>query len=147
MLRPATIDDAFDLAPRLRQADLEELEAQDIGYPDVILAESVAVSAECLAFVPNGTVEALFGVADAGEFGVPWLLGSDELFNQGRLLMTLPRPYLSRWLEKYKLLQNVVHTENIQSIRWLKRLGFTIASPVPLGRGTFHPFFMASTNV
>ena len=144
MLRPATIDDAFDLAPRLRKADQAEILAQDIGDCDVVLAESIAVSSECLAFVPNGTVEALFGVADGELYGVPWLLGSEELFNQGKLLLTLPPPYLAKWLGQYKKLQNIVHKDNHRSIRWLRRLGFTIGPAFPVGKGIFHVFYMTS---
>ena len=46
--------------------------------------------------------------------------------------------------ERYPVLCNVVHAENHQSIRWLKRCGFEVAEAEPTGwRGAmFHTFQM-----
>jgi hypothetical protein len=147
MIRPATLEDAFNLAPRLRHADRVELEAQGHMFMDVILAESIAMSAECMAFELEGQVHAVFGVASAGKYGVPWMLGSDQLFNHRKALLTLPRDYVPRWLKQYGFLMNMVHADNHQSIRWLRRIGFTIEAPVQEPGGVFHPFTMRTAHV
>lgn len=140
MLRPATIEDAFSLAPRLRSADRVELEVQGHVDMDVVLAESIAMSDEAWAYEVEGVVHAVMGVVEGGSFGIPWMLGSDELFNHQKALLRLPFVYVPRWLDKYAVLMNFVHTENHRSIRWLKRIGFTIEAPIPMGQGLFHPF-------
>jgi hypothetical protein len=142
MIRTATIDDAFALAPRLRSADRVELEAQGHQDMDVVLAESIAISKEVMAFELDGVVHAVFGVVDAGKFGVPWMLGSDELFNHRKALLCLPNDYVPRWLKEHGFLMNMVHTENHRSIRWLQRIGFTVQEAVQEPGGTFHPFTM-----
>jgi hypothetical protein len=147
MLRPATIDDAFALAPRLRLADIEEVQAA--GHPDmdVVLAESISTGSESWAFEVDGVVHAIMGVVDAKEFGVPWMLGSDEIFKYRKALLTLPHAYLPRWLEQFGLLQNLVHSKNRRSIRWLQSLGFTLGPPVQLNGHPFHLFTMGHSYV
>lgn len=146
MIRPATIDDAFSLAPRLRSADKVELEAQGHLDMDVVLAESIAMSKEVMAYELDGVVHAVFGVVDAGKFGVPWMLGSDQLFSLGKALLCLPREYVPRWLKEHGFLMNMVHAENTRSIRWLQRIGFTIQEAVQEPGGAFHPFTMGSSS-
>jgi hypothetical protein len=147
MIRKAVVADALALAPRLRQADRDELYAA--GHDDVvgILKESVTTSVEAYAFEVDGVVETLFGIAKAGFMGVPWLLGSDALFGLRKALCVYPLEYIPRWRGEYSMLGNLVHVDNARSIRWLKHLGFTIHPPVDHARGRFHPFTMSTTYV
>lgn len=145
MLRPATIEDAFALAPRLREADRIELQAQGFLDMDVILAESIVTSEEAWTFAVDGQVHAVMGVVNGGKFGIPWMLGSDALFDHQKALLRLPWDYIPRWLQRYGFLMNVVHTENHRSIRWLKRLGFVMGEPFQEPGGTFQPFSMSAT--
>lgn len=143
MLRPATLEDAFDLEPRLRDQDVVELTA--LGHPSMLtaLTSSIAMSEESWAFEVDGVVHAIGGVTDAGDgTAIPWLLGSSDLFSHRKALMTLPAQCIQRWASKYPLLTNFVHTENKVSIAWLKRLGFTIHPPIWFGGGLFHQFTM-----
>ena len=148
MIREATLEDAFALAPRLRQADRAELEAQGHLDMDVILVESITVSKEALAYEVDGVVHALFGVAPGPGYGIPWLLGSDVLFNHQKALLCLPLDYIPRWLSEFGFLMNMVHSESTRSIRWLKRIGFTIEPEVQIEGGAFfHPFTMRKQPV
>lgn len=147
MLRPATIEDAIALEPRLREADRVELAAA--GYHDFLspLTEGIELSAEAWAFEVNGTVHAIMGIAPFDGFASPWLLGSNELFDFKRQLCTLPHQFTPRWAQTYGLLKNYVHAENTQSIRWLRRMGFTIEAPIKLNGADFHPFTMRPPSV
>lgn len=150
MIREATIEDAFALAPRLRAADRAELEAQGHLDMDVVLAESIAVSTPPLAFEVAGEVHALFGCAPGPGYGIPWLLGSEALFSVSnqKALLALPFEHVPQWLDQYGVLLNMVHTENDKSIRWLKRIGFTIEPAVQIEGGAFfHPFTMRKQPV
>lgn len=147
MLRPATLDDAYRLAPKLRLADQIELRA--CGHTDfeMVLVESFALSDEAIAYEVDGELLALAGVVGEPTFGIPWLLGSDGLIEHKKAIIQTPFQYVPRWLERYGFLQNIVHTENRRSIRWLRYLGFTLGEPVPFNGHLFHPFSMSKPNV
>lgn len=144
-VRPATLEDAFSLAPRLRQADVVELTAA--GHQDmlIVLAESIAISAEAWAFEDDlGVVQAVGGIAAYGTIGAPWLLGSNEMVRHRKALLNLPRLSVRKWARQFPLLMNYVHQENRIAILWLRRLGFEIHPAIRHGKGFFHPFTIRS---
>lgn len=144
-VRPATLEDAFDLAPRLRKADVVELTA--CGHQDmlIVLAESIAISTEAWAFEDDlGVVQAVGGLAAFGSIGAPWLLGSDEMLRHRKALLNLPRLSVRKWASQFPLLMNYVHHENRAAILWLRRLGFEIHPKVNYKKGVFHPFSLRS---
>lgn len=144
-VRPATVEDAFSLAPRLRKGDLEELYAAGHEDPLIALVDSVICSTEAYAYEDSqGVVQALGGIADCDILAAPWLLGSDDMTLFRKHLLHHPRLTVQRWATQYPLLMNYVHCDNKASILWLRRLGFTIHPPVPYQRGTFHPFTLRS---
>jgi hypothetical protein len=71
---------------------------------------------------------------------VIWLLGTDELAStpQRRLALALGG---RRWVDQLMwdrrgtgaVLENWVLASNVESIRWLRAMGFTIATPQPMG--------------
>lgn len=147
MLRPATLNDAVSLAPRLRAADKAELRACGHLDTEMVLIESIVLSDEAWAYEAGGKVLALMGVVGEDTYGVPWLLGSDELFNHRKAIMQLPFEYVPRWVEKYGKLMNIVHTGNHRSVRWLKYIGFTLGEPVQFNGHFFYPFTMSKPHV
>src|SRR5260221_10065260 len=84
--RPATAEDARELAGRLRAADRAEIQAAVGLDAALVLAEGVALSRPCWAVADeDGSLLALFGVIPAdGDSGRVWLLGSDELAGHWR---------------------------------------------------------------
>lgn len=144
-VRPATLEDAFALAPRLRKADVVELAASDNPSPLLALVDSVTLSTEAWAFEDDrGVVQALGGLATFGTIGSPWLLGSDEMPRHRKALLNLPRLSIQKWARQYPLLINYVHHENRIAINWLRRLGFEIHPKVFYKKGWFHPFSIRS---
>jgi hypothetical protein len=143
--RPATASEVQELVPRLRQADIDECEAL-FGEGSVLVTTMHGLRPEGVSFVAvrNGITIAVFGVCPGEKkgIGVPWMVGTDELDQCGRELMEEARNCLKIWHRFYPTLMNVVDARNTKSIRWLKRLGFTVRDPVPMGVGglPFHPF-------
>lgn len=147
--REATQADIVELVPRLRQADIDECEAM-FGKGSVLSTTMHGLRGGSVAFVAvrDGITIAVFGVGpceDLGEdhdIGVPWMVGTNELDKCGRELMAEARSCLKIWHRFYPTLMNVVDARNTKSIRWLKRLGFTLRAPEPMGVGglLFHPF-------
>jgi len=130
--RPAVPSDAGALAPRLRAADVAELQAAHgpDADPLALLRNGLAVTPGAVAAVQDGRVIALLGCAAGGTMltpcGIPWLLGSDECGAHARLFIARGRQAVGEWLRQYGRLENYVDARHAASIRWLKRLGFTI---------------------
>ena len=136
-VRPATLDDARDLAPRLRAADAAE--ARALGFtPEQALVGSVDVAQWAEAYVVNGVVEAITGLGTREGQGVPWLAGSDAIGRHPKFLLRESRRQIARMLGQYKALGNVVDANNGAAIAYLRRLGFTIDAP----RDGFHRFHL-----
>lgn len=146
-IRPATPEDAEALFAALRPADLRECLAY--GQADVRagIAESIAGSFFCWSAHEDTALLAVFGVGPLSMIngiGSPWLLGTPLLDRRSRLLQRLAPQYVAKMLQFFPHLLNFVHVENVRSVRWLKRLGFTIHPPAPYGRlgHLFHRFEM-----
>lgn len=148
LVRPAVFQDAVEVAANLRAADRAELEAGGREEPLQALTEGIERSKLTWTTTFEGRVLCVGGVAPLRghllfeEVGVPWMLGVEELFLHRRPLIAMPPTYIRRMLAAYPRLVNFVHTENHQSIRWLRRLGFTIHPAAPHGpKGAlFHRF-------
>lgn len=147
-LRPATVDDIWWVASRLRAADLAELQALHGTGVDVqrVLWRAVRVSDIGMAAIaPGGEPIALCGVAPvslvSGE-GSPWMLGTDQVERQARAAVVIGRHLVTEWAQQYRLLQNWVDARNRVSVRWLARIGFTIHPAEPYGAQhlPFHRF-------
>jgi len=145
--RKATQDDVYALVPRLRPADIVECETlfgQDSALRSVMFG--LHDDAEALVAERDGVVIAVFGVCPGGEpgVGVPWMVGSVEIEKCSRQMIRDSIPRVRSWLKEFRRLENVVDSRNEKSIRWLRRLGFTIYPPEPIGLSgeLFHRFDM-----
>jgi hypothetical protein len=143
--RPATSSDIEELVPRLRQSDIDECEAM-FGVDTTLDIALHGLRTDGVAFmaVRDGITIAVFGVGK-GEwpgYGVPWMIGTNALDKCGRELMADARSCLAVWHRFYPTLHNYVDARHTKSIRWLKRLGFTVRDAVPMGVSgfPFHPF-------
>ena len=132
------------LAPNVELADLLELSALHPGKPvDEILSDSVAASFICLIAVINGEPSAIFGCAigenTEGSVGVPWAIFTENCRTYPKVIMQVALTYMRQWDEWFPVLANVVDKRNTRAIRWLKRLGFTMAETITTPEGI--PFF------
>ena len=149
--RPSTFPDCRDLAPRMRSQDAKEVMASSGFKPYQALTESFRVSSECYTIIhEDGEIVGMFGVADCGHFGSPWLLGSDKLPETKRVML----PVSAKWVEEknnqYPLLLNYVHADNTVSMKWLKALGFKfikLDTEHGVGKEPFYQFVRIKENV
>lgn len=130
--RPATATDADHLAPRLRETDLNEIQAATGEAPLVALERSLAISEPCYAIVDeHDEAVALFGVvpdanAPVDDAGIVWLVGSRDLLEHSFAFLRNCREWVRRLHQPYRLLWNCVDIRNEVHIRWLKWCGFTL---------------------
>lgn len=131
------------LAPRLRACDVEEIAASSGLSPLAALLASIQVSPVAYAVFFESEVMALLGVGahPSPGVGVVWLLGSDTIDQHPKLFWRDSRPVLAHLCESYEVLINMVDARNERSLRWLRRLGFTVDQAVPFGVAhlPFHP--------
>ena len=132
-VRPATWADAASLAPRLRQADLAEIQAASGEPPRAALERALALSTRAFAIEhrdsrPGAEPLALFGVADhplGPELGAPWLLAGGGLPKIARALLREAAPWISVLGEGRLALANCADARNHLHLRWLRLLGFS----------------------
>jgi hypothetical protein len=143
-IRPATVEDATYLAPRLRKADL--VEAERAGYPDVTesLCEAVLEGTTTLTVVdPSGVPQAIGGLhrnPDVPHIGTIWLVTTDEFVRRHRReFLRRIRPILAELCRSYDTVWNMVDADNDVHIRWLRWAGFNLSEPVIRAPGD-HPF-------
>jgi hypothetical protein len=145
--------DIAELVANLRAGDRAELEASNPGDPHDAVRHALAVSPHRWAMEVDGQLALLGGVSPVslvGGIGSPWLLGTTVLERRGGVLTRVCLGYRDLALGLYPVLVNYVDARNATSIRWLKRLGFSIADePVPYGpKGLpFYRFELRSDDV
>ena len=126
-IRPANIDDALDLAPRLRRDDKWEVMCSS-GLNSVdALTQSIQFSEQCWTAHLDDRPEIIWGVCKFPpnpKMGIVWLLSSEEMYKiPGRFVKESIR-YVNKMFENFDTLFNYVAAVNIKSQRWLESLGF-----------------------
>ncbi len=135
LIRPTEPGDVQILYANLRPSDLAECRA----YGGDILAgieSSVRRSMLCWTSFADGELGAIMGVAPVsvmGGIGSPWMLGTPVLDKHHRILVRRTPDYIARMLRAFPHLVNFVHARNDSSVRWLRRLGFTLHEAQPMG--------------
>lgn len=131
-VRPSHSSDAAALAPRMRPADIAELQAACGATPVQGLKSGFKVSEICMTATIDDRVIAMFGVARdeavSKEIGVSygniWFLGSDESVSDARFFMRESRAWLDLMGTKYDALGNTVDARNEKHVRWIRAMGF-----------------------
>lgn len=141
------------LAPRIRQADRDELWAAHCRVDmRAALLEALAVSTEAFAAMAGDTPICAFGIAPMsllGSQGTPWMLGTEEIRQHVRPFLDGSRVVVARWRQDWSLMVNCVDARNRDAIRWLRWLGFQLDDARPYGPFNlpFHRFEMRSMHV
>ena len=155
--RAALPTDALAIAPRLRDADLKELQASHGRWLDVekVLVAAVVLSRLCWAGLEDDRPVMLFGVVPVsllgaqGACGSPWMLGTPEVLNHGKTLVKKGKEFVDLMHHEFPALVNYVDTQNKVSKRWLRRIGFVVYPPSPYGLlgKPFHRFDRSAEKV
>jgi len=144
-VRAARTEDVVALAPRLRVADLRELEGATGESPEVVLRAGVLESEPCFAIVdPRDTPVALFGVvpdALAPDVGLLWLVAADELDRHPVSFVRACRGWVMQLQLRYRVLWNWVDARNGVHVRWLIWCGFELIERVEDHGANALPFY------
>lgn len=120
--------DAFYIAPRMREADRQEVLAASGQSPFGALVHGAQVTKTLYTVVDDrGYPCAMFGVVPGNNgHGSVWLLGTDAL-TRGKMRKQFvhhSEDWLSNLQSQYSVLSNVIDERNTVHIDWLKRMGF-----------------------
>jgi hypothetical protein len=136
LVRDIQAGDAEALLADMRPADLRELQASCPGDLLAAIKASIASAPHSWCVTIDGAVAALIGVSNAADpdVGVPWMAGTTAFNRSPCVLTKLGRHYSHFGLSIYHTLVNYVDVRNTASIRWLKAMGYTVATEsVPIG--------------
>ena len=124
--------DCLELAPKMRQSDIQEIWSSGRHTPTSGLLDSLEVSGEhAYSLKLDGEVVGIFGVAPLGllsnsrNVGIVWLMGSDNMTTNKKGFYKVSQRYLTKFLGLYKTVFNYVDERNTGSAKWLESLGFT----------------------
>jgi hypothetical protein len=134
LARPACIEDAHYLGPRLRQADLDELKASTGRNGEEALLCSLKESAMAWTLIHPQTgkplaMAGLCWLVGTNLIGIPWVLGA-EFDRQAAGVFLKIFPLVWSYLHKFRpILMNMVDTRNHKAVRCLQRAGFILLGP------------------
>ena len=128
-LVPAKPEHIAPIASRMREWDRIETEA--MGHsPALALRLGIAASVDCYTAIIDGEPEAMLGLVPVnvldGE-GSPWMLGTDAIYANPRATVELSRRLVRQWRDSLPNLRGLIASGNVRAIRYLRRLGFTVA--------------------
>ena len=128
-VRPATIKDALQLAPRVRIADREEIRASDNKSPLEALVVPFSIDKSKNYTIVGNLNEGVIGMFGAcptkdPAYGVAWLISSENLFKHTKQFMKECPYWISQMGNGYEYLYNWIDRRNWKSMKWLQFLGF-----------------------
>lgn len=152
-IRKANRMDCYALIPRLREADVQEIEA--LGFtPERGVLGSFDNSEHVFTIEHGGLPIAIFGGADdkcsdcTNDRGVPWLLASDGIRDHYVWFVRSSLEIVGMVQQHYGVLHNLVDVRNTLHIRWLKWCGFEMGDLFKIGnKGEEFQYFRRERNV
>ena len=131
---PATEDEIRFVSERLREADRAEVLALGMR-PEAGLRLSAAGADYVWCGRINGIPSMIFGCSRnlLSERGEVWALGTDNCTSHPREMLVYGRSVLRMMLDIFPVLENYCDARYEKSLRWLRRIGFTIGEPESFG--------------
>ena len=143
-IRETTEADLIALAECMREEDKAEVYAAEGKSPLRALQDANKVSRDTYTAWDGDDILCSLGIIPltlVGGTASPWFLSSTHLPKHPRALLFNSRHVVDAWAGQYDLLVNWVDARYTKSIRWLRKLGFTIHDPLPYGYSQL-PFHM-----
>lgn len=144
----AAIDEhCVAMAPRLRGKDCREIIDVD---PLGIMRRSLARSTHAWTWILDGEPAAMFGLHPRTLVGaapaIGWLFTTDAIRRDVRTFLLGSRAILAAMLEIYPAVEGCVDERFLESIQWLRRLGFRIGEPFEFSGFRFRHFVKESST-
>ena len=133
-IRIADREDSKRIAAELRAADVAEVSALGSRPYGAVESSRLASDIAWVAFV-DGKPAMMFGVCQplTAEEAEVWALGTDVCTGVPREMLWYGRKIVRGLLKRYPVMVNVCDARYAAAHRWLKRIGFTVGTPEPVG--------------
>ena len=139
----SVLDDVYELAPCLRQDDINEIAA--LGYkPEQSLLKGFIYSDICYSVKYQDKTIGMFGATNYNlpkGWGSVWFLGSDETIKFPVTFIKEGKKFLAKTFQKYDILVNAVDSRNTSHIKYIKHMGLTITKPIMINGYKFLQFY------
>ena len=137
-MRPATHDDAAELAVTIRESDRLEVEATSGRGPLAVLLDGLELSSQAWTVLAENQVMCMWGVVDRpsmlGErIGAAWMLTAQCIEQYPKEFYRACKLVLPELLDDYDVLINWIDCRHEKALRWATRLGFQLDEPGPFG--------------
>lgn len=127
-LKAARLIHTGPIATAMREIDRMECEA--LGRkPKEALRWGLATSLSAYAIMRDGRPIGMVGVSAESMIdgrGIIWMLGTDEIYQIGKALMTYGPLLVDMWLDRFTVLENIISMDNSRGLNLLQHLGFTV---------------------
>jgi hypothetical protein len=120
----------------MRNIDRREIYYTALLTPAAAVGFTTSTSVGKWTGLVDGEVAAIFGVARRSaisSIGVPWLLSTDAIERVPVTVARKSRVYFERIARAFPVMENHVLAENVQTVDWLKWLGFDMEEAKPYG--------------
>lgn len=126
-VKSLTLRDIRRVAPFLRSIDATEARVLGGLEPFDALVQSWKISTSSWAIYLGHTPVGMFGSVPLPDGGaVAWMVGTPAMTVNPSRFAAASLPFVSRLLQRYEYLTNVLFQSNTVHIRWLEWLGFDI---------------------
>ena len=128
-VRKAELNDALELAPKMRMGDRKEIMASNGSTPlESLVIPFTQKGAKIYSIIGTKSegVIGMFGSTPTNEkdYGVVWLLSSEHLFRHIKQFIKECPKWVAEMSEGYEYVYNFVDERNWKSLKWLQFLGF-----------------------
>ena len=128
-VRKAELNDALELAPKMRIGDRKEIMASNGSTPlESLVIPFTQKGAKIYSIIGTKSegVIGMFGSTPTNEkdYGVVWLLSSEHLFRHIKQFIKECPKWVAEMSEGYEYVYNFVDERNWKSLKWLQFLGF-----------------------
>ena len=134
IIREAEIGDGISLAPNLREADQQEMQAAigEVG-PDT-LEKGIRDCDECWCLEVEGEPIGLYGYRDTGDSSAfIWLMGSDTIESVRWQFLRASKNTIKKLGKSFESLWSLSDIRNKKHREWYEWLGFKVLKEVKAG--------------
>ncbi len=133
VIRRPTQEDIDYLSKHARKADVEEVYHFGGHTVEEILKVTPGLKEDHFAWVVEGKLVAMYGVAKHPGVNAIWMLATDEFEKYKKTFRVGCKKVVEDMLNEHGHLMNYVHAKHDKALKWLKWLGFRVFSPEPVG--------------
>lgn len=149
-IQKAALSDIEEIVPKLRYADLLEIDAMTAKTPLDVLGAGYVNSSGVWVGRTDDEILCVFGIIDLENgVGSPWMVGTDMIESVSIGFLRASRDVFFEHTKDYHLLGNMVDCRNVTHIQWIEWLGFTMGHVELVGPFDlpFQHFYWIKTDV